>query len=447
MNKWNGVKIEKDTYDVVVVGGGTSGCIAALRAAMQGLRVLVVERNTTLTGTMANSLVQPMMPSFCPYSKTTKIFIDALTNYVGKPLRQADSQTVWYNADDAHFVMSNLFDLHEVDVLYNAIVIDAVHDNHHVRALKLLCFNQFVEVETKMVVDASGDAVVARLLGITTSQGDEHNHNQEVTLRYEIGNVNIEQFRLFLKSNGYTFNTCDNDAFFEFVRVENGINCLAIENMIEHAISKNEIKGEDVKYIQAFSIPSKPHVLTFNAPQIQKSYDACNPIALSQYVRTGHQMQVRMFQFFKKYVPGFENAYINKTANNLGIRESYRIHSLRNMTYQDYLQREKFEDGIARGDWYVDVHSSKDELVENKAKYDKNEYYEISYRSLVNNQFNNYIACGRHIGSDFLMQSSIRIQLTLMAVGDACGHACAYSKEHAIDLNKIEGKNIKGLVF
>ncbi len=48
-------------YDVLVVGGGNAGCAAALAAARNGARVLLVERYGFLGGTATASMVGPWM--------------------------------------------------------------------------------------------------------------------------------------------------------------------------------------------------------------------------------------------------------------------------------------------------------------------------------------------------------------------------------------------------
>lgn len=48
-------------WDVLVAGGGLGGVAAAIAAARQGCRVLLVERSGRLGGAFTNCLVQPIM--------------------------------------------------------------------------------------------------------------------------------------------------------------------------------------------------------------------------------------------------------------------------------------------------------------------------------------------------------------------------------------------------
>ena len=145
----------------------------------------------------------------------------------------------------------------------------------------------------------------------------------------------------------------------------------------------------------------------------------------------------------KAYMPGFEHAYLQREASMLGIRESWRIRGIYTLTEEDYLKRAKFEDGVVRGDWYIDVHSSSQGLVQ-KNKYEAGEYYEIPYRSLVTEEIGNLIVAGRCISTTFLMQASIRIQPTLIDMGEVVGKACHYSVHHQIPLNEIHGNVLRG---
>lgn len=65
-------------------------------------------------------------------------------------------------------------------------------------------------------------------------------------------------------------------------------------------------------------------------------------------------MILKYVEMMKLYLPGFENAYLATVAQMLGVRESKRIVGNYILTKEDYLQRRKFEDGIAASDWWID---------------------------------------------------------------------------------------------
>ena len=50
-------------YDVVIFGGGTSGCSCAYNCAKQGLKTLLIEKRNHLGGLMTSGLVVPVMKS------------------------------------------------------------------------------------------------------------------------------------------------------------------------------------------------------------------------------------------------------------------------------------------------------------------------------------------------------------------------------------------------
>ena len=67
-----------DEWDVIVVGGGPSGCTAATSAAREGARTLLIENTQTLGGAGTSSLV----PAWCPFSDREKIIYRGLAENV-----------------------------------------------------------------------------------------------------------------------------------------------------------------------------------------------------------------------------------------------------------------------------------------------------------------------------------------------------------------------------
>ena len=67
----------------------------------------------------------------------------------------------------------------------------------------------------------------------------------------------------------------------------------------------------------------------------------------------------------------------------------------------DYTSQARFADRVARGDWYIDVHSATEGLFHHNTYQDGN-YYEIPYRSMVQcNTVKNAAAAGRCISATF----------------------------------------------
>ena len=129
----------------------------------------------------------------------------------------------------------------------------------------------------------------------------------------------------------------------------------------------------------------------------------------------------------------------------LGIRESVRIVGDYILTEKDYLKQAKFDDGIAKADWYVDVHHDDDkyDIKVNEYHYKPGEYYEVPYRCLISKHCDNLICGGRIISTSFKVEASVRIQATLHDIAEVIGKACAYSLNNNIDLNKINGKVLR----
>ncbi len=96
------------------------------------------------------------------------------------------------------------------------------------------------------------------------------------------------------------------------------------------------------------------------------------------------------------------------------------------------MNQARFEDGLVRGDWFIDVHSQSKGLFHQKG-YEHGDYYEIPYRSLINPQVSNLLTVGRCISTTFLMQASVRITPTVIDMGDAAGFApvlCRSQRTH-----------------
>ncbi|WP_461224790.1 FAD-dependent oxidoreductase [Lacticaseibacillus suihuaensis] len=433
------------TTDTVVVGGGTAGVAAAYAAAVYN-RVLVIEKNTLLTGTQANALVTPMMPSHAKRLSFNRELLHRLDRYVGTPTGPVGDGTArWFNPEAIARVTEMMLQERGVEILYDARVIDAVVADGVITALIVQAFNQTFAVTAQNYVDASGDAWLARLVGIPTVSGDDGKHSA-LSLRMEVGGVDIPTLKAWCGSQHYVFSDlAGDDRYFEFVSVPEEARTGEVWRVFQAGVAAGELTVDDVRYIQGFTMPGKPGVMAFNNPQLPNRFAPDDPLQMAAAVAFAHGMQDRLVDFLRRRIPGFGHAFLAKRATMLGIRESYRIQGVYVMRDDDYGSQAKFADGIARGDWFVDIHTD----VEDKTRpayrplYPNHEYYEVPYRSLVTREIANYIAVGRHISASFVMQSSIRIQTTAEDMGEAAGLACCEALAQGVALNRLDGAALK----
>jgi hypothetical protein len=213
--------------------------------------------------------------------------------------------------------------------------------------------------------------------------------------------------------------------------------------MFKKGLEDGVIEYEDGKYFQAFSVPGMPGAMSFNCPEIPGIYDALNPASISQAVIIGRKMIRRLYGFLKTYLPGFEESFIMSVAEMPGIRESRRIKGKYILSEVDYVNRAKFDDAIARTAYPIDIHGLIDEKKLGISPMVKGEYFEIPYRCLVTGEIENLIVAGRCISSTFTAQSSIRIQPTCRAMGEAAGIAASYCIKNGIRANELDGRIVR----
>ncbi|SEW26439.1 FAD-dependent oxidoreductase [[Clostridium] fimetarium] len=426
-------------YDTVVVGGGSAGASAAISAAKGGTKTLIIEKQISLGGTSTNALVSPMMPSYVEHFEN---FYEIERKLIEKGCATRDSITeyVWFNPEVMAEILEEMYIGFGGDILYDTVLIDCIKENNVIKYLILMTVEGITAVEGRNFIDASGDAILTRLASVETTSGDEDGNNQMSSLRFEVGGINVDKYREYCISLNDEFSPLKTGYFFESAMVKG--KKFKLEPIFQKGVEEGILKNEDLRYYQCFSLPLKEGCMTFNCPHISTLTNNTSVINRSKAIIEGRQMIHRLVGFLKTYMPGFENCFLAREASMLGIRESYRLVGKYVLTEEDYINREHFEDGIAKGDWYIDVHSASKGLV-HMDKFKPGEYYEIPYRSLINSSVSNLITVGRCISTTFLMQASVRILPTVIDMGQIAGEACVYAKKYGIILNELNGSKLR----
>lgn len=427
------------SYDTIVVGGGTAGAAAGIWSAKQGDKTLVVEKLLSLGGTAVNALVTPMMASHVDHNELFELIETELINN-NIATRDQVSKALWFSSEKMAWCLEKLLCQYEGDILYDTTLIDCIKEEERIRYLIVSNVEGLQALEAKCFIDASGDAILSRIAQVPVFSGDDSGNNQATSLRFEMGGIDIKKYREYCQSlNDNFYPNIPGDFFESAMVVGQGF---PLEAIFQKGVDNGELLEKDLYYYQAFTIPGKKGCMTFNCPRITSMKNNTTGFARSNGVIEGRKMIHRLVGFLHNNMPGFEHSFLMKEANMLGIRESFRISGKYILTEDDYINRRKFADGVVKGDWYIDVHSTQKGLV-HKGKYEKGEYYEIPYGSLVCHEVSNLIVIGRCISTTFMMQASIRIQPTLIDMGQVAAQACVLSNGEHIQLNAIDGSRLK----
>ncbi len=406
---------ENNEYDVIVAGGGPSGCAAAAASAREGKKTLLIESDGFLGGMATSGLV----PAWCPFSDGEKIIYKGLAERVfraaTKPMAHIDEnrQFDWIPIDAE--VLKRVYDEmmleFGVDTMFHSTVCDTVCNGAKLE--KIIVSNKagLTAYSAKMFIDCTGDADLAVGAGAEYHFGDG-GEVQPSTMCFTIANV--DQYYYPLIGNMYPSN--ENSKVFDMIADEKYP--LITDNHMCQSLIGDGVVG-------------------FNAGHIF-GVDNTDPMSVSSAEIQGRQLAFQLHSALAEYCPKvYGNSHLVQTSPRIGVRESRRIVGEYVFTIDDYLARRSFDDEIGRNCYYIDIHKGEQEakainnrdafnkMESDAIRYKRGESHGIPYRCLVPKGVDNVLVAGRSISSDRIVQGSVRVMPTCLVTGEAAGVAAA----------------------
>jgi hypothetical protein len=417
--------MKTNSYDTIVCGGGPAGFGAAISAARNGAKTLLIERNNCLGGTATAGLVIEFAKTAGREGGIFKELINKMDKMKGISWEVAfPSVYAVFDPELLKFLMQEFCEEAGVDILFHSFVESAILEGNIIRGLNVANKNGRMEIPSKTTIDASGDGDVAASAGANFGKGDPvAGKLQALTLRIRIGGVDMSKDVDWIKINEK----------FEEERLKGNANFPYYVTKWLDAGAKG-LHGER----------------TFNL-DMATGIDATDAFQLSQAEMGGRKRIWEFIRFAKETIPGWENSYIIDSGSNIGVRESRRIKGRYVLTEEDILKGRKFEDGISRGSFTMDLHDP-DEIApdwENLEAHVKSkscpegDYYEIPYRCLLPEKLEGLLVAGRCISADRKAGGSVRAMNTCMNTGQAAGTAAAMAISQNVNPAAIDGKHVR----
>ena len=449
MNEFNMKNIKQQlNADVVVVGGGPAGMCAAIAAAREGVRVILIEQGGFCGGMATKGLVGPFMTCYDAKGETMIIrglFKEIVERMVARGFAIHPAQvhggtafTSWIKIGHEHvtpfepeglkIIIDEMLTEAGVKILYHTDFIYPVLDNNTISGILVSSKRGLEIIEATVVIDCTGDGDVAYRSGVPYEMGNQElNLIQPATMFFHISNVDPDAVEADIQANIHNFYRKD------------GVNYRSFHWRVTQARENGDWDLNRVS-IGMFRMP-KPDEWCVNTSRIMGVNSTDNE-SLTNAELIGRQQVYKILHFLQKYVPGCENARIKSIASHIGIRESRHIQGDYRLTAEDLLNSKVPEDSILLAANSVDVHGrfgpTSNEYVPIKGKY-----YGVPYRCLIPKGIEQLLIAGRCVSADSTAAGAIRVMPPCMGMGEAAGVAAALSVKERITVRRIDVQNLR----
>lgn len=423
-----------DSWDVIVVGGGPAGCAAAIAAAREGTRTLLIEATGCLGGMATSGLV----PAWAPFSDGEKILYRGIAQTVFQATKSSmafidPKATDWVpiNAEKLKGIYDQLASEYGVHVLFHTSLSAVEADQQgNVEAILVSNKSGLTAYKAKVYIDCTGDADLSAWAGAGFHKGDPVSSElQPATLCFTLSNVNE---RAYLDGPVLHPNN-PSSPIYDIL---------------------NSGNYPDIKDVHICSNLVAPGSVGFNAGHMW-NVDATDPADISRAMTEGRSIAAAFLDALAHYHPeAFRHSVLSETAVLPGIRESRRIIGDYCLTVDDYLNRKHFLDEICLNCYYIDIHNTESETenvknhqlqVENRYQhYQRGESHGIPYRCLIPQNLHNVLTAGRSISCERPVQASIRVMPVCLNIGEAAGTAAAIAvKINATDVRQVNPPDLR----
>jgi glycine/D-amino acid oxidase-like deaminating enzyme len=397
-----------DRYDVIVVGSGSAGSLAAISAARVGARALLIDRLGFLGGT-STAVLDTFYAFYTPGERPRRVvgglaweIVERLTAEgvaFERPNTYGAGTGVTYDQETLKVVWERVAQEAGVDILLHTWA-----TGHRDGAVRI--WNKGGErwISARVIVDASGDADVAAMAGAEYEDFGKTGKVQSLSTLFRLANVDVARAAETKKAEMWALmREAAATGEYQLPRLEG---------------SWHRTPFDGIVMVHMTRIPN---------------VDATDPVALTRAEMEGRRQVREYHRFLRDRVPGFERSVVVGTSPSIGVRESRRIVGDYQLTRDDVLAARRFDDEIALCGAPIEDHGpgrgTDWQYVAGEAGYGG--VYGIPYRCLLPRGIDNMLVAGRCFSSTHDAHASARSMATCMAMGQAAGTAAALSVARA----------------
>lgn len=429
-------------YDVAVLGGGPAGIAAALAAARNGAKTILVERYGFLGGMSTLALVYPWMTFHASSGEQVihgiaQEIVDRLQKRDASPGHLRDTvgfvySVTPYKAEVYKALANEMLEEAGVQLLLHSLVTGVETADKVIKNVQVHHKSGSTDIRASVYIDATGDGDVAYHAGAAWEQGNQENKVQPMTMKFRLKGVDLQKVKSYMQQHP--------EQFYEKSLIDE-LDRLPLTGVMgffkQWEQADLDIPRDGVLF---FAGPNKDEVLV-NVSRVS-GLDPTQVEDLTRGEIEGRKQVLQLEDFFQKHIPGFEQAHLAQVGTQIGIRETRRFVGEYTLQGQDVLDARKFDDVIARSGYPVDIHNPEGKgITANFIK--EGGAYDIPYRAIVPKGMPNLLLAGRCISTTHEAQATTRLTPSCMAIGQAAGVAAAIAAKQNCPTKDVPIKQLQ----
>jgi FAD dependent oxidoreductase len=445
--------------DVVVIGGGPAGFGAAMRSARNGVSTILIER-WAIPGGAATSgymCVTGQGSSFPLHSEWVEglrkegWLFDAWKAYPqleNNVLVHQSGRNSFY-PDDGAYVMTQMMEKANVQMLFRTSFVDTVlkrnssgQDSIVAAVIENASGRQ--AVKGKIFIDSTGVAdVVARSGAPYISPGNSKGQPVPPSVMYRVSGVDFAKLFEYQKTDPALWT-----AIAKARQAGDIPEGLYQDYQFEVGGGWGGYRG--TPQLNMCAIRGNGEMLIWGYPPNQWALNlAENGLQASKGEIGMRRLNILEVKFLKKYIPGFENAYLSGMAPYFAIREGRHPQGEYVLSWDDIVNQRKFPDAVLRqssgdtsdfGEDMLRHPNEKGEMVWKKPprKDRRNFRFDIPYRALLPKKIDNLILAGECLSSTYEWFYSRRLIPWCMRTGEVAATAATMAVKQGIPAKDVK---------